>query len=211
LLIPTVCCLWFMDHWGVDTPDRSLVPHFPVFALYALFFSLGWLLHRVPDLLVRLACLSWMKAGLMVLSVVSCIVLSTFESQYGHPHYFWIKASFLISYAIMMWTMALLLIGLCGRLFLRPNAVVRYVADASYWTYLIHLPIVIFLQVLLADLAFPWWLKLLLIMTATLCISIVSYDAFVRSSFIGALLNGKRKPRTLLTPNRRRGLLHETP
>ena len=29
LSIPTAACLWFMTHWGMDTPDKTLVPPFP--------------------------------------------------------------------------------------------------------------------------------------------------------------------------------------
>jgi peptidoglycan/LPS O-acetylase OafA/YrhL len=198
-----------MDHWGVDTPDRSLIPHLPALALYALFFCCGWLLHRVPDLLVELTRISWLKIGLMVLSIVVCVLLSPFESQYGHPNYFWLKMGFIFSYSIMMWSLVLLLIGACGRLFSQPNAVVRYMADTSYWMYLIHLPIVVFLQVALADIELFWWLKLSLIVTTTVAMSIMSYDACVRSTRIGQLLNGKRKSRVLFTLNRDRGLANE--
>lgn len=210
LLVPTVCCLWFMDHWGVDTPDRSLIPHVPALALYSLFFSLGWLLQRVPALLAKLARISWLKAGLTVLSIVSCLLLSPFESQYGHPFYAWLKLGFATSYSIMMWSLVFLLIGTCERLFSRPNAFVRYMADASYWMYLIHLPIVVFLQVLLADIELLWWVKLLLIVTTTISVSIVTYDAFVRSTLMGTLLNGKRKPRRLFRFNRHLEVIHES-
>ena len=209
LLFPTVCCLWFMNHWGVDTPDKSLIPQTSVFVLYSLFFSLGWLLYRVPKLLIEFTRVTWVKIIFMVLSIIACVFLSSFESQYGHPNYLWFKAGYLISYAIMMWTLVLLLIGLCARLFSKPNLVVRYLSDASYWMYLIHLPIVVFLQVLIAELALFWWVKLLLIVTMTLIICLLSYDGFVRSTVIGKILNGKRKSRKLFKFNRGRGVVHE--
>ncbi len=40
-----------MTGFDIDTPDKSLVWHWPVLALYGLFFALGWLLHRHADLL----------------------------------------------------------------------------------------------------------------------------------------------------------------
>jgi len=199
-----------MNHWGVDTPDKSLLPQIPVLALYLLFFSLGWLLHRIPDLLIELSRVSWMKLVLMISSIISCVFLSPFEFQYGHPNYIWIKTGYMVGYAVMMWTLVFLLIGICGRLFSKSSSAVRYLADASYWMYLIHLPIVVFFQVLIADLELFWWLKLLLIVAVTVIICIVSYDAFVRSTVIGQLLNGKRKPRVFITFNRNVGATHES-
>lgn len=205
---PTVICLWFMSHWGVDTPDRSLFINLPVFALYFSFFGLGWCLHRVPDLFRGLTKLTWAKTGLMLLTIVACVLLSRYEAHYGHPQYVWLKLSFNFSYATMMWALVLLFVGVCERLFANPNAVVRYLADSSYWMYLIHLPLVVFLQVVLSGVDLFWWLKLIVIVSATVLISLLSYDAFVRSTLIGAMLNGKRKPRVLFVLNRQ-GLAHE--
>ena len=38
---------------GVDTPRQSLLPHLPTTLLFSLQFSLGWLLHRRPELLTE--------------------------------------------------------------------------------------------------------------------------------------------------------------
>lgn len=208
LIGPTVICLWFMSHWGVDTPDRSLFINLPVFALYFSFFALGWCLHRVPDLFSGLTTFTWAKTGLMLLTMVVCVLLSHYEAQYGHPQYTWLKLSFNLSYAAMMWALVLLFVGVCERLFANPNAAVRYLADSSYWMYLIHLPLVVFLQVVLSGVDLFWWFKLIVIISVTVLISLVSYDAFVRATLIGAMLNGKRKPRVLFVVSRQK-LAHE--
>lgn len=41
-------------------------------------------------------------------------------------------------------------------------------------------------------------IKLAAIVSITLFVSILLYDIFVRSTFIGAILNGKRQPRRLV-------------
>ena len=51
----------------------------------------------------------------------------------------------------MMWRLVWLTIGLFRHFMSRANGFVRYVADSSYWMYLIHLPIVIWTQVAPAD------------------------------------------------------------
>jgi peptidoglycan/LPS O-acetylase OafA/YrhL len=203
LAIPTVGCLWFMDHWGVDTPDKSLVPDIPVSLLYGLFFLFGWLLRRHSSLMERFADLTWHKLVLGIIAIVVCVELSSFEMKFGHAEYVYIKAGFLLSYAVMMWFLVSITIGVCQRLFTRSSSLVCYIADSSYWLYLIHLPIVVWLQIAFAELPLHWSIKLACISAITIFISIVLYDAIIRSTFIGAALNGKRKPRCIFKFNNR--------
>ena len=193
--IPTACCLWFMTHWGIDTPDRTLVPHVPVLLVYGGFFLFGWLLHRQGRLIERFARLDRDKLALGVFAIVATILLAGFEANAGHPRYTLYKAAFAISYAVMTWTLIALTIGLFKRFLDRPSTTVRYIADSSYWLYLVHLPIVIWLQIAVAELSIHWSIKLMAISTITAVGSILLYDTFVRTTFIGAILNGKRKPR----------------
>jgi glucan biosynthesis protein C len=201
LSIPTACCLWFMDHWGMDTPDKSLLPHIPVSFLYGGFFLFGWLLHRQSSLIDRFASLTWGKFILCIISIVVTIWVSSFEMKFGHPQYILLKSCFILNYAIMMWSLVSLTLGLCKRIFTAPNQVVRYIADSSYWLYLIHLPLVIWLQITFAERPIYWLIKLVGISAITILITILIYDAFIRSTFIGAVLNGKRKSRYLFKFN----------
>jgi len=197
LAIPTVGCLWFMSHWGVDTPDKSLVPDIPVSLLYGAFFLFGWLLHRHSSFMEKFAELTWYKLVIGLTAIVVSAVLSSFEMKFGHAYYLYLKAGFLFSSAVMMWSLVSLTIGVCKHLFTRSSSLVRYIADSSYWLYLIHLPIVVWLQIAFAELPLHWSIKLISISAITIFISIVLYDAFVRSTFIGAALNGKRKDRCI--------------
>ena len=73
-----------------------------------------------------------------------------------------------------------------------PRAWVRWLADASYWSYLLHLPVVILLQILVMDLRWPGPLKYAIVTGVTLAACLGSYRAFVRYTFLGTALNGKR-------------------
>ncbi|MCJ8320471.1 MAG: acyltransferase family protein [Colwellia sp.] len=202
IAIPTACCLWFMDHWGVDTPDKSLIPNIPVLLIYGGFFLFGWLLHRQSALLEQFANLTWGKVLLCIAAIIATVVLSKFEMNLAHSQYKLFKACYLLSYAIMMWSMLALTIGVCKHLFKRSNKTIRYIADSSYWLYLIHLPIVIFLQTAFAELPFHWGIKLISICALTIILSIILYDAFIRSTFIGAILNGKKRARVFFKSSR---------
>ena len=197
LSLPTGACLWHMSIWGMDTPDKSLVPHWPVLIVYGGFFAFGWLLHRQKGLIDRFARLTIGRVALCFASISATIVLSPYQSDMGQAHIGLIHAAFSFSYAMMMWSLVSLCIGLFKEFFDKPSKVVRYIADSSYWLYLIHLPFVVWLQIAFAELSLHWSLKLSAISLLTIGISLVLYDLFVRSTLIGKTLNGRKRERVL--------------
>jgi len=211
LALPTAGALWFMRFWGMDTPDQSLLPHFPVLVIYSGCFGLGWMLSRQRELIAKFTRITparWILAGL---GIAAILLLGEIERDPGHPHYAAAHVAYAFSYALTMWSLVFLTIGVFQKLCSRSNAVVRYVADSSYWMYLIHLPIVVWLQVAVAELPLHWSFKLAFIFTLTIAISLLTYDLFVRSTFIGWVLNGRRRDRVMISwvasriPQPRRG------
>ncbi|GAB2603197.1 acyltransferase family protein [Pseudactinotalea suaedae] len=93
------------------------------------------------------------------------------------------------------WTWTFALIGLSVRFLYRERPVVRYLADASYWSYLLHLPILLAVGLALADTGLPIIVKLVITWVVTGALLLGSYDLFVRSTWIGRWLNGYRHPR----------------
>ena len=94
-----------------------------------------------------------------------------------------------------MWAWVLGLLGLGARWFSRSRPAVRYVSESSYWLYVMHLPLVLFLQVSMAHVPWPWSLKLATVLVVVLSVLLVSYHACVRFTAIGLLLNGRRRER----------------
>lgn len=192
LAIPTSLGLWFMNTWSMDTPDRTLVPHWPVLLIYGGFFGFGWFLARNQDALhqhVRLSAPRWLTAGLAA-SVL--LVLGDIERDPAHPHFVLAHMAFVGAYAVTMWSFSFLTLGVFHRFCHRANPAARYVADASYWMYLIHLPLVLWLQIGVAELPFHWSLKWAGIVVLTVGFSLLSYQWFVRTTWIGRILNGSR-------------------
>lgn len=192
LAIPTAGVLGFMRSWGMDTPDRSLVPHMPALAIYGGFFVLGWLLDRRRDGLSGFARLSWHRWGLAVLGVAGILLLGDIERDPAHRYFDAAHIAFAFCYALTMWSLVFLTISVFQQICRRPNPVIRYVADSSYWMYLIHLPVVVWLQVAVAEVPLPWWLKLTFVATATIAFSLATYALLIRKTFIGRVLNGRR-------------------
>ena len=92
----------------------------------------------------------------------------------------------------MGWCFAVIGFGL--RFLGQANARWRYLADASYWMYLVHLPIVWLLQAWMMRWPLHWALKFTFIVGITGVVLLASYRWLVRGSFIGVFLNGRRHP-----------------
>ena len=106
-----------------------------------------------------------------------------------------------VCYALAIWTTTFAVIGLALRFLSDFSPLRRYLADASYWLYLIHLPILMALQVAVSQLDWPGLVKFAVIMLASLPVMFASYQYLVRYSFIGAVLNGRRiRPGEQLAP-----------
>ena len=71
----------------------------------------------------------------------------------------------------------------------------RYMADASYWIYIVHVPFVMMLAPLLANVPLPAIVKLTLVSVTAVGLILLTYRYFVRPTFIGEQLNGRRYPR----------------
>ena len=93
------------------------------------------------------------------------------------------------------WTATFAVIGLALRFLSGFSHARRYIADASYWLYLIHLPIVMALQVAVSRLDWPWPAKFAAILVIAFPLMFASYQLLVRYSFIGTVLNGRRTRR----------------
>lgn len=207
LAVPTTAVLWGMSGWGVDTPDQTLRPHLPALLLYGGFFVMGWAVHRRPERLDALTRVTVPRVMIAAVGVAVVLGLVDFQSQLGHDHYGLIRLGFLLGYAVAMWSLVLLTIGLFRRLAGRAHPAVRYVADASYWLYLVHLPLVVWLQIAVAEWGWPWSVKLVAICAGTIGLGLLSYDLGVRATWVGRVLNGRRRDRVLFAATTWRGVV----
>ena len=84
------------------------------------------------------------------------------------------------------------LIGLFQLAFSTHSSWVRWVADSSYWVYIMHLPVVLIIGTLMFELPWPADLKFIIVCVVTGALGFATYWAFIRYTFIGTMLNGKR-------------------
>ncbi|GLR83678.1 acyltransferase family protein [Bradyrhizobium iriomotense] len=185
---------------GIRTPDQSLVTNLQAWIGFGTAFGIGWLLHRQRDLLRTLEQ-RWLLHLVLALGLILiCFVLAgVILSSPGAPK-LPVRSDTLrlvaaILYAPAIWISTFAVIGLALRFMSGFSPTRRYIADASYWLYLIHMPIVMALQVAVSQLDWPWPIKFVTILAAALVPMLVSYHLLVRFTIIGVVLNGRRAPR----------------
>jgi len=199
LPIALLCALrpdW-VEWWGIPTPDRGLLPNGTALTAYGLAFGLGWLAHGLKDGLSPLARFWALHLGTALALTVAALVLCPapkLTPQLHGPE----KLIFAALYASMVWFWSLGLIGAALRFMTRESRAARYMADSSYWLYIIHLPIIVALQAMVSHWPLPAEIKLPIILAIAMALMLASYHWLIRYSFMGAWLNGRRAARTNL-------------
>jgi len=201
MAIPTACVLLLMRGWGVDFVDRSLVPRPAHILFYGIFFLFGWMLHRNPSLLSTLRSRWALHVGVAsaLLVPITGLLYLVYRAHYDAGLGF--RTTYFLIHGAIAWGFVLGLLGAFQRFFDDPSSTWRYLADASYWIYLVHLPLVIGLSVVLRDWSTGWYLKLALVLAVSTPLLIGSYHLLVRSTWVGVVLNGRRLPRGSVDPD----------
>lgn len=99
------------------------------------------------------------------------------------------------SISVTYWSLLALIFS--SRYLEHANKFTRYISDASYWVYLIHIPVLLYIQMLLLSLNISIYLKFFIAVITCLIVCFISYQLFVRFSIIGKLLNGIKYNRQL--------------
>jgi glucan biosynthesis protein C len=197
LAVPIGIALCLDPTWigwlGVQTPDSSLVINLQALMCYGTAFGIGWLLHRQIDL-IRILEQRWLlNLVLATVLIAASFLLAGASTLRPRPvNYETIRLAGAVCYALAIWTTTFGAIGLALRFLSDFSPARRYLADASYWLYIIHLPILMALQVAVSQLDWPWPVKFGAIMLVALPLMFASYQFLVRYTFLGAVLNGRR-------------------
>jgi peptidoglycan/LPS O-acetylase OafA/YrhL len=204
LALPATLYYWQDPHWiewqGLPAPD-VLVPDCGALIGYGVPFMLGWLLNRQWLTLLNLQQ-HWLIDGLLALGLtVACLaIIGTTPLWHGPTLRGGLRVLYTAGYMLGTWYWVFALIGAAIRFLSRPSAINRYLADASYWIYLMHMGPLAFFITLLRPCNLPWFLDFVIMWTGSMAILLLSYQYLVRFTWVGAILNGRRHPRPHLTP-----------
>lgn len=175
---PTCVGLW----WHPDNrPDLHLWP-MPFEVLhYGLFFACGWLLWPVREALGALRA-----RGPVFTALGAGLALYVFSrplqwEPLGH-----------VAGGLVAWILTLGLLGLALRLPDGERPWLRFLVESSYWVYLVHYPVVLGLQLVFAQQAWPGLVEYALTVVLTAAFAFVTFALFVRSTWLGPWLGVKR-------------------
>ena len=178
----TFLCLYWMGSALLKT-NNTFDIDLTVFVTYFMFYGMGWMLYRA-DCLKQLSNHCWLQLGIATL----LFLISMFVPWPNEPWVLLVKQVITALYTPLF---VVGFIALFLTYFSNYSPRLSYLMEASYWVYIIHLPIAALIPGLIAGFALPAMVKFLIVFSITTLICFVSYHYLVRSYFIGKFLNGK--------------------
>lgn len=196
--LPLAAYFYNLDGWsswtGLPAP-LTLAPDPASLLAYGTAFTVGWLAHRQPGRLFALAH-RWQPFAVLAATLTGVSYWIGGATPRFEPYLD--GAALLVysaAYLVAAWCWIFALLGFAMRYLSDVCPARRYVADASYWMYIMHLSVLAFFAVWLNPLPWHWTIKYPIQVAGTIAVLLVSYHYLVRASFIGAMLNGRRYPR----------------
>lgn len=172
--------VWMWDYWA-PTP-LGFIPDIKLIVFYSLFYFFGWLLFVSRDMLSQL--LKYDRLFVVTATLIYTLKFIFSDSiddvLYGGLNTV-VGCFYLFGFT-----------GLFLRYFNDHSQLRRYLSDASYWVYLIHLPFTLLFPALIANCDTMAGIKFMTVLTGTTIVCFVSYHYLVRSTFVGQFLNGRK-------------------
>ena len=193
--IPVAGALMTLPFWfywqGIPTPDSSLIPQVPAAVGFGTAFIFGWLVNRSSGALDAITR-GWFVHLVLGIVATGWLLHTLHATPMAQPGL--TKTLFALVFGVAVWGWALGLTGAALRFLSNYSATRRYIADASYWIYLAHLPVVAALAVWVGHWPLHWAVKYPFILVTSFAVLFLSYHFLVRPTFIGKLLNGRKYP-----------------
>ncbi|HSD16879.1 MAG TPA: acyltransferase family protein [Thermomonas sp.] len=187
---------------GIPWPaPEFVIPALWALVLFGIYFALGYQLFHRSEMLDRLRPW-WHVLLIAAITAYALLFWSTDALVAPRPasmrHFLHALLEACAGFWMTLWCLLAARRWLAGR-----SATMRWLADASYWVYLVHLPLLFAIQYRLVDVQIHWIAKFAIASVSTLALSFASYQLLVRHTVIGRLLNGKRPhsdPSSRLSP-----------
>lgn len=171
--------------------DNTMLPNPSRVIHYMVFFTVGAWISQIRDpkgRLMRFGTLYSVLALVVFAVMVPLLLRHAAAPLTGNE-----RLAFCALAAVFPWLTVFGGLGVCLRLVRDRGPAMRFLAEASFWVYIVHIPIVGLVQILLLPLPWPAFAKFLLVAAAAVLLSLLSYEYQVRRSLIGELINGSRK------------------
>ncbi len=194
LMVPAL----FSQSSPYPAPEQ-FVPQLWSFGYFGVFFLIGSHMFKNQALIDNVKPYApWLLLSSIVLYVFvyrdlpTTISLQDALAFQGGPSPSWshFGISVLEAYISVHMTLVCLVVG--KALLDKASVTFRFIADSSYWVYIIHLPVLWAIQFRLLDTDWNLWIEFAISSFGTLIIGLFTYVVLVRHTPIGWMLNGKR-------------------
>lgn len=176
--------------YTVGNEDKKLWPIDPFDFIYSLTpFLFGYGLYKRRQLVNQLAS-NQLLIPTLIVATVSFIAQEWLQQIVGDDDALGLLLILAIATSTVCYSLGL--IGLFQRIFTTQSDKIRWIADSSYWVYIMHLPVVLLVAYSLFELNWPAELKFIIVCVITAGLGFLTYWIFIRYTIIGTMLNGKR-------------------
>lgn len=178
------------------TMSDSLIPTPTLLTYFSFFFGFGWLLSGQDGLQEALKRGAWLR-----FAAGGLIAILAFALFYNHADFTGnvgtsgvlaengqLRILGLFAVGLVCWLMLFGIWGILARYVHRESKVLRYLADASFWIYLVHIPFLVAMQSSLAQTHIEVVLRYALAVAGTLALAIGSYALAQRARLLWASL-----------------------
>lgn len=195
LIVAPVAAVYLDGGWEASYQPDTMVPNLALAAYYLCFLAAGWVLSTEDGFRTAIE-----RAPGTKLLIGAALLWASYSAYLDQPYPLptgnsLTRLAVVAGAVAAAWLVISGLWGLSARLFASPGKRVKLFADCSYWMYIVHLPILVFVESELARTSLPVLLRWLLAIGITAFSCVISYALFVRGRFLGRLLGeGPRPP-----------------
>ena len=201
LIYPLVMAAALVTVHAPHPAPEQYVPQLWAYGFYGVFFLLGMAIYKNQDVLTRLEPfalplfisslgLYWLLFPLLPETIGIEDLAKMLEGpEFSIEH---LTVAILEAYIGVHMTIVCLVFG--AKVLSGSSKALRYIADGSYWVYIVHLPVLFIIQFHLLDVEWGLWVEFLISSFGTLAVGFATYALLVRWTPIGILLNGRRVP-----------------
>lgn len=196
LLVPALVT----QYSPTPAPDKFILQLWS-FGFFGVFYMLGWGLFKHESLLKQLKPFAWF---MLVTSIIAFAIFYTLiagkvslqeafllSSTSPELNVKQLSIAVLQAYIGMYMCLTLLIFGSC--VLNKQSKPVKFIADSSYWVYIVHMPVLWWIQFLLLDTQVSMLAGFIVSSFGTIFIGMMTYLLLVRWTPIGWLLNGRKK------------------
>ena len=177
---------------GVLETNTTFLPPLAQWLHYSLYFLWGMALFVYREQALTLFAQRRLSAAVLGMLFFSVYLVLAHTHNQSPDDIAYAAVWLAVFYSLSSWYLCLAWLGWFVHLLEKEIPFLNYLAQSSYWVYLLHFPLTLLTGAVLYHWDAAPALKILLNVLFTTLVCVASYELMVRRTFIGVFLNGKK-------------------